>query len=149
MTHCIYTIFITVPFQVRTITDKNNSLQSGSVFYERAKLTGELNQHRVIFTKDGRITRICCIQEQAWSQSKLTSKGKNFKQLNWTFKFQHQHFAAKLRGRINTVKKFTVSWKLCDKELFFSHVCLMNICGEVMCIGLLSLMSNIRIYVQQ
>ena len=27
-----------------------------------------------------------------------------------------------------------------------SHVCLMNIRGKVMCIGLLSLMSNIRIY---
>ena len=29
------------------------------------------------------------------------------------------------------------------------HVCLMMICGKVLCIGLLSLMSNIRIYVQQ
>ena len=29
------------------------------------------------------------------------------------------------------------------------HVCLMIICGKVRCIGLLSLVSNIRIYVQQ
>ena len=39
-----------------------------------------------------------------------------------------------------------------DGNLIFvlvSHVCLMIICGKVMCIGLLSLMSNIRIYVQQ
>ena len=31
-------------------------LQSRSVFYECAKLTGALFKHRVIFTKDGRIT---------------------------------------------------------------------------------------------
>ena len=29
--------------------------------------------------------------------------------------------------------------------MIISHVCLMIICGKVMCIGLLSLMSNIRI----
>ena len=33
-----------------------NPLQSGSVFYKRAKLTGALCKHIVIFTKDGRIT---------------------------------------------------------------------------------------------
>ena len=52
----IYTIFITVPFQVLSITDKNDPLQSGSVFYERAKLTGAQFKHRVIFTVDGHIT---------------------------------------------------------------------------------------------
>ena len=40
-----------------------------------------------------------------------------------------------------------------EDELFLriivSHVCLMIICGKVMCIVLLSLMSIIRIYVQQ
>ena len=55
--YTIYTIFNTVPFQVRSITHKNNPLQSGSVFYERAKLTGVLYKHRVIFTVDGRITK--------------------------------------------------------------------------------------------
>ena len=52
----IYTIFITVPFQVCSITDENKPLQSGSVFYEHAKLTGTLYKHRVIFTVDGRKT---------------------------------------------------------------------------------------------
>ena len=37
-----YTIFISVPFQVRSITSQKNPLQSGSVFYEHAKLTGAL-----------------------------------------------------------------------------------------------------------
>ena len=45
----IYTIFITVPFQVGSITNKIIPLQSGSVFYEHAKLTGALYKHRVIF----------------------------------------------------------------------------------------------------
>ena len=31
-----YTIFISVPFQVRSITSQKNPLQSGSVFYEHA-----------------------------------------------------------------------------------------------------------------
>ena len=52
----IYTIFITVPFQVCSITDKNNPLQSGSVFYKHAKLTCGQYKHIVIFTKNGRIT---------------------------------------------------------------------------------------------
>ena len=39
------------------ITDKNNLLQSGSVFYEHAKLTGTLYKHRVIITVDGCITQ--------------------------------------------------------------------------------------------
>ena len=46
----------TVPFQVRSITDKNIPLKSGSVIYERTKLTGAQYKHRVIFTKDGHIT---------------------------------------------------------------------------------------------
>ena len=52
----MYSIFITVPLQVHSITDENIPLQPGSVFYEHAKLTGALNKHRVILTKDGRIT---------------------------------------------------------------------------------------------
>ena len=47
---------MTVPFQVCSIAGKNKPFQSGSVFYERAKPTGELYKHRVIFTVDGRIT---------------------------------------------------------------------------------------------
>ena len=43
----IYTICITVPFQVRSITDENIPLQSGSVFYVHAKLTGAQYKHRV------------------------------------------------------------------------------------------------------
>ena len=43
-----YTIFLTVPFQVRSITAKINPLKSGSLFYERAKLTGALHKHRII-----------------------------------------------------------------------------------------------------
>ena len=35
------------------------------------------------------------------------------------------------------------------KLVTVSHVCLMINCGKVMCVGLFSLMSNIRIYVQQ
>ena len=35
------------------------------------------------------------------------------------------------------------------KQDRFLHVCLMIICRKVICIGLLSLKSNIRIYVQQ
>ena len=48
-----YTIFITVPLQVCSITNEIIPLQSGSVFYERAKLTGVLYKHRVIFAMDG------------------------------------------------------------------------------------------------
>ena len=47
------TKFITVTNQVRLITDYNNPLQSGSVFYEHAKLTGAQHKHRYIFTEDG------------------------------------------------------------------------------------------------
>ena len=50
------TIFIIVPLQVCSITDENKPFQSGSVFYESAKLTGMLYKHRVIFTVDGCIT---------------------------------------------------------------------------------------------
>ena len=39
-----------------SITNEIIPLQSGSVFYEQAKLTSTLYKHRVIFTKDGRIT---------------------------------------------------------------------------------------------
>ena len=42
-------IFITVPLQVRSITDEIIPLQSGSVSYKRAKLTGSLYKHRVIY----------------------------------------------------------------------------------------------------
>ena len=45
----INTIFITVPFQVGSITDEINPLQSGSVFYEHAKLTGALYKHITYF----------------------------------------------------------------------------------------------------
>ena len=48
-----YTIFITVSFQVHSITNKIKPFQSGRVFYEYAKLTGALFEHRVIFTVDG------------------------------------------------------------------------------------------------
>ena len=60
-----YTIFITVPFQVVQITDKNKLFQSGSVFYKPAKLTCALYKHRVIFTVDGRITLIYLISLSA------------------------------------------------------------------------------------
>ena len=40
------TTFNTVMNQVRSITDNNNPLQSGSVFYEHAKLTGAQYKHR-------------------------------------------------------------------------------------------------------
>ena len=41
--------FITVPFQICSITDKIIPLQSGNVFYERAKLTGALYKHSYIY----------------------------------------------------------------------------------------------------
>ena len=47
------TIFITGTNQVCSITDNIFPLQSGSVFYERAKLTGAQYKHRFIFTLDG------------------------------------------------------------------------------------------------
>ena len=60
------TIFITGPNQVCSITNKFVPFQSGSVFYERAKLTGAQyklrviftfnGNHRVLFTLDDRIT---------------------------------------------------------------------------------------------
>ena len=46
----IYTIFTEAIFP----------LQSGSVFYKYAKLTGVLYKHRVIFTLDGRIAQCWC-----------------------------------------------------------------------------------------
>ena len=49
----IYTIFITVPFLVRSITDKNNPFQSGSVFYQSTEPTSMLYKYRVIFTVNG------------------------------------------------------------------------------------------------
>ena len=53
--HTVYlfvTIFITGTKQVRSIIDEF-VLQSGSVFYKCAKLTGRQFKHRVIFTLDG------------------------------------------------------------------------------------------------
>ena len=35
------------------------------------------------------------------------------------------------------------------QKVMVLHVCLMNICVKVICFGLLTLMSNIKIYVQQ
>ena len=46
------TIFITGTNQVCLITDNIVPLQSGSVFYERTKLTGAQYKHRYIFTLD-------------------------------------------------------------------------------------------------
>ena len=43
----IYTIFITVSYQVPSITNKFVPLQSGSLFYQRTKLTGTQYKHRV------------------------------------------------------------------------------------------------------
>ena len=45
--------FITVPFPVRSIANEFVPLQSGIVFYQRAKLTGAQYKHRVVFTLDG------------------------------------------------------------------------------------------------
>ena len=42
------TIFITGTNQVRSITDRIVPLQSGSVFYEGAQLTGAQNKHRYL-----------------------------------------------------------------------------------------------------
>ena len=53
----LYEVFITGPNQVRSITDKNVLLQSGIVFYKRAKLTGTQYKHRVIFTLDDCISK--------------------------------------------------------------------------------------------
>ena len=47
------TIFITGTNQVHLIPHNIVPLQSGSVFYERAKLTGAQYKHRYIFTLDG------------------------------------------------------------------------------------------------
>ena len=49
----LITIFITGTNQVRSITNKFVLLQSRSVFYKRAKLTGAQHKHRVKFTLDG------------------------------------------------------------------------------------------------
>ena len=46
-------IFITGTNQVHLIPHNIVPLQSGSVFYERAKLTGAQYKHRYIFTLDG------------------------------------------------------------------------------------------------
>ena len=53
MTLLYYYNFITVAKQVHSITNKFVLLQSGSVIYKRAKLTGAQYKHRVIFTFDG------------------------------------------------------------------------------------------------
>ena len=45
----IYTLFITVPFQVRSITNWFVPLQSGSVFYQRTKLTGAQYKQSYIY----------------------------------------------------------------------------------------------------
>ena len=64
----LYNIF-TVPFQVRSITDEIIPLQSGSVFYERTKLTGEKYKHSYVYNTqsciwfDGRITAITMVGE--------------------------------------------------------------------------------------
>ena len=58
----IYTIFITVPFQFCSITDETNPFQSGSVFYERTKLTGALYKHIIIFTRVGLYNNMYSIQ---------------------------------------------------------------------------------------
>ena len=50
-------MFISVPFQVRSITDELQPFQSGSVFYKRTTLTNAPYEHRVVFTVDGRITQ--------------------------------------------------------------------------------------------
>ena len=42
----------TIPFQVCAITDKFVPLQSESLLYKRAKLTGSQYEHRYIFTLD-------------------------------------------------------------------------------------------------
>ena len=55
---CAKVNIITNPFQVCSITDEIIPLQSGSVFYECAKLTGMLYKHRFIFTMDGNI-KLC------------------------------------------------------------------------------------------
>ena len=47
-------------------------------------------------------------------------------------------------GICNWVCDYTVSMSLYSNRV--SHLCLMIICGKVMCIGPISLMSNIRIY---
>ena len=47
------TMFITGMNQVHLITNNIDPLQSGSVFYERAKLTGVQYKHRYIFSLDG------------------------------------------------------------------------------------------------
>ena len=47
------TIFITGTNQVRSFNNKFVLLQSGSVFYKRAKLTNAQYRQRVIFTSDG------------------------------------------------------------------------------------------------
>ena len=46
--------FITVPFQVRSITNDFQSFQSGSVFYERQTDRLHYAEHRVIYTVDGK-----------------------------------------------------------------------------------------------
>ena len=52
----IFIQYLFCSLRVCSITDQIIPLQSGSVFLEHAKLTGALYKHRVIFTKDGRIT---------------------------------------------------------------------------------------------
>ena len=42
-------MFISDPLQVHSITDEIIPLQSGSVFYERTKLTGMLYRHSYIY----------------------------------------------------------------------------------------------------
>ena len=49
-------MLIIVPFQVCSITDELQPFQSGSVFYESARLTSAPYDHVVIITVDGLIT---------------------------------------------------------------------------------------------
>ena len=82
----IYTIFITVPLQVHSITNEIIPLQSGSVLYEHAKLTGVLYKHRVIFTKDGRITLYLRKWGPEWnlfSQNKLSFPFRGLNSEHW------------------------------------------------------------------
>ena len=71
--------FITVAKQVHSNTNKFVLLQSGSVIYKRAKLTGAQYKHRVIFTLDGSHRVIFTLDDRITMDGPDNSKSEPFK----------------------------------------------------------------------
>ena len=92
----------------------------------------------------------CCQNSTSWNSSSFSALKHFFQKIFFCSFFFSKVYninigCCPLVGKSLTQIIFMCN-VICDKIL---HVCLMVICGKVMCIGVLSLISNIRIYVQQ